>query len=112
MAQASEVSGLTAATICNAENGKHTPTAKTLNKLSEAYTCKVSDFYEADIQTVRTLATNVIVGYFNDPKYNADRKAQIASHLLTQLPETTPTEEEDTSKSLDEVLRGADTTQT
>ena len=101
IAQASEASGLTAATICNADNGKHTPTAKTLNKLSEAYTCKVSDFYEADIQTVRTLATNVIVGYFNDPNYNADRKAQVASHLLTQLPETTPDDEESPDARLD-----------
>ena len=110
--EASEASHCAPNTILYAESGKHTPTASTLNKLAKAYQCGVSDFYEADIATVRTLATNVIVGYFNDPKYNADRKAQIASHLLTQLPETTKTEEEDTSKSLDEVLTGADTTQT
>ena len=94
IAQASEASGCHSNTILHAESGKHTSTAKTLNKLSEAYACKVSDFYEADIQTVRTLATNVIVGYFNDPNYNADRKASIASHLLTQLPESTQVEAE------------------
>ncbi len=94
IAQASEASGCHSNTILHAESGKHTPTASTLNKLAKAYQCKVSDFYEADIQTVRTLATNVIVGYFNDPNYNADRKASIASHLLTQLPETIQTEAE------------------
>ena len=101
IAQASEASGCHSNTILHAESGKHTPTAKTLNKLSEAYACKVSDFYEADIPTVRTIATNVIVGYFNDPNYSADRKAQIASHLLTQLPETTPEDEESPDDRLD-----------
>jgi transcriptional regulator with XRE-family HTH domain len=87
IAEASVASGCHSNTILHAESGKHTPTAKSLNKLAKAYGCKVSDFYEADIPTVRTLATNVIVGYFNDPNYDAARKASIASHLLTQLPE-------------------------
>ena len=87
IAEASVASGLTSATICNAENAKHTPTAKTLTKLAKAYNCDISDFYEADIATVRTLATGVIVGYFNDPGANIDRKASVAAHLLVQLPE-------------------------
>ena len=110
IAQASEASKCAPNTILHAESGKHAPTAKTLTKLSKAYNCDITDFYEADVQTVRTLATNVIVGYFNDTSANPDRKAQVASHLLTQLPDTPPPDDEDNSKSLDEVLIGADTT--
>ena len=105
IAEASVASGLTSATICNAENAKHTPTAKTLTKLAKAYNCDISDFYEADIATVRTLATGVIVGYFNDPDANVDRKASVAAHLITQLPDVPETDgEDDGSKPLGEVF--------
>lgn len=104
IAEASEASNCAPNTILHAESGKHTPTAKTLTRLSNAYNCDITDFYEADVQTIRTLATNVIVGYFNDTEANPDRKAQIASHLLSQLPdasihdtpEPTEAEQEDT----------------
>lgn len=86
--QASEASGCSHTTICSAENGKTKPTVKTLTKLADAYKCDITDFYEADVQTIRTLATNEVVGYLNDPEANRDRKASVAAHLLTQLPDT------------------------
>ena len=87
IAEASIAVKTSPARICDWENGKHKPTARSLAKLAKAYNCDISDFYEADIATVRTLATGVIVGYFNDPGANIDRKASVAAHLLVQLPE-------------------------
>ena len=99
IAEASIAVKTSPARICDWENGKHKPTARSLAKLAKAYNCDISDFYEADIATVRILATNVIVGYFNDPDANVDRKAQVASHLLVQLPERTDDFEAESSDS-------------
>ena len=104
LAQSAEVLKTSASRVCLWENGKHVPTPRSLTKLANAYKCDITDFYEADVETVRTLATNVIVGYFNDTEANPDRKAQVASHLLTQLPDTQQPDDDDNSKTLDDVL--------
>ena len=105
IAEASIAVKTSPARICDWENGKHKPTARSLAKLAKAYNCDISDFYEADIATVRTLATGVIVGYFNDPDANVDRKASVAAHLITQLPDVPETDgEDDGSKPLGEVF--------
>ena len=92
--EASKASGCSHATICNVEGGKHKPTKSTLTKLSRAYACDISHFYKVDIETVRTLATGVIVQYFGNPEANPDRKAAIASDLLVRLPESSQTDNE------------------
>ena len=113
LAKAAELAKTPPAVICNWENGKHKPTVKSITKLAKAYDCDITDFYEADVGTVRQLATNVIIGYFNDPEANKDRKASIASHLLTQLPEeTVDTEPEDADEQpydpLSDLVEGDD----
>ena len=104
LAEAAELVGTAPAVICNWENGKHKPTSKSLNKLAKAYNRDVSDFYLADVQTIRNEATSEIMNYFRDPKANKDRKASIASHLLTQLPDASAeheSESENTAETYD-----------
>ena len=112
LVEAAEAANTYPANISDWENGKHKPNAKSLAKLAKAYDRDVSFFYEVNISTIKTEATSEVLGYFRNPKANIDRKASVASNLLIQLPETKQTEEEDTSKSLDEVLTDGDSTQT
>ena len=112
LAEAAEAIKTVPAVVCGWEKGKHKPNAKSLEKIASAYDRDISDFYLVDILTVRVEVTSEVMGYFRNPEANVDRKAAIASNLLIQLPETKQTEEEDTSKSLDEVLTDGDTTQT
>ena len=85
-------SGLSATTVCNVESGKSKPTASTITKWAKGCKCDASEFYEVDIPMVKSLATNVVVGYFNDPKANLDRKATIAADLLIRLPDAPESE--------------------
>ena len=82
--------------ISDHENGKHTPNSKSLSIYAKLYECDIDDFYEIDIPRIKNLATAVIADYFYDSGYSKDRKAQVASHLLTQLPEPPQTEAEQT----------------
>ena len=97
--QASDLTGIAPNRISDHENGKHKPTGKSLEKYAKAYRRDITDFFEVDIPTVKTLATAVITDYFADPEYNKDRKASIASHLLIQLPETEQAEPEPEDKN-------------
>ena len=99
IAEAAEAIKTVPAVVCNWENGKHKPTAKSLTKLAKAYDRDVSDFYLVDIPTVRNEATSEVMGYFRNPDANPDRKASIASHLLVQLPERTDDFEAEPSDS-------------
>ena len=92
IAELSTASGLSPTTICNVENGKHKPAAKTLTKWAKGCQCDVSQFFEFDIATIKALATNAVVDYFNDSKANLDRKAAIAADLLVRLPESAETD--------------------
>ena len=56
IAELSTVSGLSPTTICNVENGKHKPVAKTLTKWAKGCQCDVSQFFEFDIATVKALS--------------------------------------------------------
>ena len=99
--QASELTGIAPNRISDHENGKHKPTGKSLEKYAKAYKRDITDFFEVDISTVKTLATVVITDYFADSEYSKDRKASIASHLLIQLPDAPPPDDEDgTSKPI------------
>ena len=82
------------ANVSNHENGKHTPTPRTLAKYAEVYECDVDDFYAMTVPQIKVLSGSVIVGYLNNPDANIDRKASVASNLLIQLPETADTNEE------------------
>ncbi len=80
--------------ISDHENGKHTPNSKSLLVYAKLYECGIDDFYEEDLLRIKNLSTAVIADYFYDSGYSKDGKAQVASKLLTQLPESIQTEAE------------------
>ena len=103
--QASDVSKLSHTTICDAESGKTKPTAKTQTKLAKAYCCDVSDFYEVDIATVKSLANQCYCRIFSTiRKANIDRKAAIATDLLVRLPDAHDTGPENIAEQYPDLL--------
>lgn len=91
-------------TINHAENGKTNPTPQTLAKLAKAYQCDVDAFFEVDIPAIKKVATSVILDYFNDPEYSKDRKASVAVHLLSALPDAKAEDEVDIDARLEKMI--------